>query len=67
MSIKDDVKKHLESIAPEADGPTAIGKALGFDYGRASSSVTQPLRALIKDGWAERLEKPVRYRKITTK
>jgi len=63
INLKDDVKKFLESIAPEACGPTRIGKALGFDYDCASSVVMSSLKALVADGWAERLEGPVRYGK----
>ncbi len=63
MTIKDDVKNYLDTIAPKSVGPTAIGRALGFDYGCASGSVTQPLKDLVAEGWAVRHEKPVRYGK----
>lgn len=63
MKLKDDVKKYLESISPRAAGPTTIGLEMGFDYARASSSVMAVLRSLVAEGWAERLEKPVRYGK----
>ena len=63
IKLKDEVKAFLESISPEACGPTRIGKELGFDYARASSSVMSSLKALVAEGWAERLEKPVRYGK----
>lgn len=57
------VRQHLEKIHPEAASPTEIGLALGMEYGVASSSVAASLAKLVKEGWAERLTYPVRYRK----
>jgi hypothetical protein len=62
MTTKDDVKAYLEKTE-EPQGPTQIGLALGFPYDRASSKVNGALKSLVAEGWACRVEKPVRYGK----
>jgi hypothetical protein len=66
MTMKDDVKAHLEKVN-EFQGPTQIGLALGLAYASASSKVNSSLKLLVAEGWAERREKPVRYGKKPTK
>ena len=49
MKIKEKVKNFLSS---QRNGltPTEIGMAIGYAYGSASSSVSQPLKSLVADG-----------------
>lgn len=52
-SIKDKVLAHLKFVNV-SQTPTQIGLAIGKDYNSASSSVTTPLKSLIKEGKVSR-------------